>query len=1325
MTDRHSTPPLFTDTFLLAAWADQWEAYDELTDADIQSRLTNWAQRDRTQTETQLEGSFVESILAGVLGYWTTGGTLAASQPRCVGDWQPPSAIYTAHPQFPVPAAGQKGGTGSADVALGLFGDAKHQTQTRSGIDWNGVPQILGEFKDIRSGLDLPQNRKDNDRSPVQQCFDYLKHAFDQTPVTEPLKPTWGLVTDMVEFRLYSRLHGQSRCQRFVIDDSDLLAKTPRGRRRRFLFRQTFRPGQLIARHGFSPLSRLLDGQLTQERSLEKTFYLQYKAYRQRVYEAIVECNPNFPGSRGDLVTLTQRFLDRCLFVLFCEDMGRAVGFPPKLLQKLLAEQSTLSTYSSGMNTIWPVVSGLFETMRDGGDFPPDHTIGRFNGGLFASDERLDRLKIPNAVFCAVGQGANAKSLDNDKATLLYLAATYNFGESTSQDESVAAAGQLDDPARTITLYTLGRIFEQSITELEYLHAQAENRDTPAKLAKRKRDGVYYTPEWVTTYIVQETVGRRLQDQRDRLGLQIGDDLPADQLKRYQSGGRAKTGKNSVAAVLDHLQRLDDYSRFVDSLTVVDPACGSGAFLITALSFLRGHYRDLAEERARVTGEADLFDQDAVIRGILSRNLYGVDINPESVEITQLALWLHTATKGQPLTTLDHHIRCGNSLVGPDFAEFYANRHQTLFDDLTRDEQELVNVFDWQEAFPEIFGPDVPEDRRGFDCVVGNPPYVKLQHMRKIKEDEVLYLMEQTRPNSGGQPLYRSTRTGNFDLYLPFIERGLELLNPAGRMGYIAPNVWLKNEYGQGLKELIAETGTLDRWVDFGHFQVFDDVTVYTALQFFCRQPTDRFAFHRVLGNELSELTWDDKTERLPLEQKAADSWLLMSSVERQLFERLKNNFPRLDAPEVTTGITVGIQTSADAIYHLERQSDHVYLSYSTGDTHRIEDALMRPLVSGGDAKRYEKPNVTKFLLFPYDVSTNDPKLFTSTEMQLRFPNGWAYLLDHEKQLRRRENDKMDCDESWWAYNYPKNLDKQELPKLGVAQTVPNLRLFADFDGEFFFNNVRVNAVLPASEGAIGYLLAVLNSPIANWFFQFVGKPKDNGFFEANKQFIAPIPVPQPDLATQKSIGKVARRLQELHTRRRDEIAAMRDRVASPQCVPDVKPVDWLWADTKTAVVRRDAPAGLSGREVSRWVRDETQRRLAVHYDPIDAILVPDADLTVTADSGDLFVHLGTRPLITRYGLAGDAEYLAALWRHKLRTHRVTPGMDAKKLIKLLLDLRTTDDPSLRTSLIARDAALTEVEATIAKAEAEMNDRIDRLYEITDAEKQLLIAHQA
>ncbi len=329
------------------------------------------------------------------------------------------------------------------------------------------------------------------------------------------------------------------------------------------------------------------------------------------------------------------------------------------------------------------------------------------------------------------------------------------------------------------------------------MEAEADGKETLATVNKRKRDGVYYTPEWVTNYIVKETVGARLSDIRAGNALELGALLPEADLVSYRgfltSQRRTKVPDNRASRMM---RALDQYETALSQVKVLDPSCGSGAFLIQALQFLLKERRTIADERARIAGTASLFDNDASMRAILSNNLYGVDINPESVEITQLALWLNTALPGKPLSNLDAHIRCGNSLVGSDFGEFYNTKNPTtLFAGLDDHTRESVNVFDWTTAFPEVFGDDVPDSERGFDCVIGNPPYVKLQNFRKVKADESDYFIEARSPD--GLPLYESAQTGNYDLYLPFIEKGVSLLNRRGRMGYIAPSLWLKSEYGR------------------------------------------------------------------------------------------------------------------------------------------------------------------------------------------------------------------------------------------------------------------------------------------------------------------------------------------------------------------------------------------------------------------------------------------------------------------------------------------------------------------------------------------------
>ena len=190
--------------------------------------------------------------------------------------------------------------------------------------------------------------------------------------------------------------------------------------------------------------------------------------------------------------------------------MGRVLGFPPQLLRNFLANRSDDQYFDPEGGTIWQDLKSLFRAMNDGRAFGGEQ-LNQFNGGLFEPDPGLEQLYIPNIAFCEQGQGQNEASLYGNRRTLLYLSAAYNYATGwavglTRDDRDRT------DPTRSLGLYTLGRIFEQSITELEILEAEADERPSVNVLSKRKRDGVYYTPEWVVERIVVETVGQRLSD---------------------------------------------------------------------------------------------------------------------------------------------------------------------------------------------------------------------------------------------------------------------------------------------------------------------------------------------------------------------------------------------------------------------------------------------------------------------------------------------------------------------------------------------------------------------------------------------------------------------------------------------------------------------------------------------------------------------------------------------------------------------------------------------------------------------------------------------
>lgn len=952
-----TTQPLLDEPFLRAQWGIDFEAFENSpAAAALLSRLRAWTTREQLK-ETSSETAFIQRFFVETWGYKLQGED---------------DRVYTCRPQYEVVGAGQSGGIGFADLALGNFGPGG-----------DGVPQVLCEFKDIRSGLDARQTRKANNRSPVEQCFDYLQSAWQARDRDSLTEPAYAIVTDMNEFRLYARRLGRAQYQRFVLSDTGsatepgLLADNSTAAFRRFIFWRLLQPDMLLADRGAPRLDQLLRDQVTREKSIEKEFYREYHDYRQFVFRTLVEANPGFQGTRGRLVRLTQRFLDRCIFVLFCEDMGRVLRYPPQILRDLLIEESQSRFYNPDGSGPWDAMRALFKAMRDGGNFGP-HAIDRFNGGLFDADAELDNLHIPAKVFCAAGQAA---AILTHPRTLLYFSGAYNFG-------LTADAG-----TRAISLYTLGRIFEQSITELEIMEAEADGRLSLNRLTKRKTDGVYYTPEWVVRMIVDQTLGARFDDIKNELGIEELAPLDEEAIAEYRIF--RKDRRRTAHAAASWIEFLRDFRSRLDRLRIVDPACGSGAFLIQALKRLVEEYRWVVTEQQRIEGHSSLFDQDEFIRSILSHNIYGVDINPESVEITKLALWLHTATPGKPLCDLDNNIRCGNSLVGPDFAEFYRQRHQTLFEEADENERERINAFDWQEAFPDVFS------HGGFDCVIGNPPYIKLQHFRRAQADVAAYLLEARDPGTGGL-IYASTQTGNFDMYLPFIEKGIRLLRPEGRMGYIAPNVWMVNEYGKSLRRHIRDTRALDRWLDFKSYQVFDEAITYTALQFFHGMPSDALTCAFAPDGNAAAIDWQT-ADRIPYDQLPQDNaWTLAPQADRQLITRLSKSCKSLGNPQWTKQIFQGLITSADSIYHLKRITTKRYETRD-GREVAIEEALMHPLVSGPEAKRYQTPHTDTYILFPYMVEgATKIRLNTTEEMQDRFPLSWAYLKTYQNRFTRK-----------------------------------------------------------------------------------------------------------------------------------------------------------------------------------------------------------------------------------------------------------------------------------------------------------------------------------
>jgi Eco57I restriction-modification methylase len=1292
--------PLFADPFLARQWAADYARFrGSSLETELIQRLKEWAAK-KSQKETAAEGAFISLFFKQTWGYRAAGEVA-----RIAG--------YTCDPQHAIKGAGQGGGTGIADLALGYF--------DRPGVA--PTPQVLCEFKGVRAGLDAPQKRKGNDRSPVKQCADYIKEAGRALYPNEPIQPTWGIVSDMNEFRLYWRNKMPQQYQRFVLRPTvgdgaaSLLGEGDEAAFQRFTFWRMFQHDMLLTTGGPSPLEKLLTEQWVQEHAIENEFYREYQAYREAVFNAIVDANRGFKGTRGKLVRLTQRFLDRCIFILFCEDMGGFLKFPSNLLRDVLAGVSTDPDYDPEDDAAWTRVKKLFVAMRDGGPFR-SHQINRFNGGLFAHEADLESLHIPTRLFCARGQGASPERIDLHKKTLLFFSAHYNFGVS---------GGTLE---RSVNPYTLGHIFEQSITELEFMEAKAEGRASISELSRRKRDGVYYTPEWITSYIVEETVGAHLAELRRELGLDPTPVFTEDELARYRKAREGQSRKTSsrkrapgkdqrfkAERVEEYISGLDQLGAELDNIKVVDPACGSGAFLIQALKRLVKERKWIANERERVRGKqgVELWDDDAVTKRVLSNNIYGVDINEESVEITRLALWLHTALPDRALSALDENIRCGNSLID---RQFY--KQEKLFDE---EERERINAFDWMTAFPEIWSR--PNGKSGFDCVIGNPPYVKLQHFRQALPDVAEYLLSASRAGvDGAMPLYASTQTQNFDMYLPFIEKGIELLNEEGRMGFIAPSVWLLNEYGAGLRRDIKRTRRLERWVDFKDFPVFDEAMTYTALQFYRGKACDAVCCAFTPDGELGGIDWSVPDAVINYADLASDeAWVLLPERERAFVNRLSAHSLRLDT--VAPGIIVGIQTSADHIYHLQRLGPGRYRQFLKKKPPidvELEDAIVRPLVSGEDAKRYQTPVTDTYLLFPYIEDRGRMRLLAAAALASEFPKAWQYLCRYEAELRGRENGAFD-DGEWYRFGRNQNIDKQNLPKLGVAQTVPGMRVFNDVHGAYCFNNVRVNGILVDSEESSFFLMGILNCRVVDFVFRRIARPKERrpsgAYFEANRQYIAPLPIPRASNAARARVAAMAQQLQTLHSARRDAIRAIELRLASDQFFGAPRPPSWLWADVGAATHRagrkkkgpaRTTPAALA--------KPASEERLAAHLDEMASVMSFGATMSAALRNGELKFYVHDRCVISGvYVSEREAPVILAQWRQKARDTFVSESVTAAKVVEWLLDLKETENAALIEQVATLNRKLDDLEGQIRQVERALDDLVYDLYELTKEER--------
>jgi hypothetical protein len=586
-----------------------------------------------------------------------------------------------------------------------------------------------------------------------------------------------------------------------------------------------------------------------------------------------------------------------------------------------------------------------------------------------------------------------------------------------------------------------------------------------------------------------------------------------------ESGGVVPTPREVVDDILDRTVHPLIVGRSPDDLetfTVLDMACGSGIFLLSAFERLCDHYLSwyLADGVGRHRGVRVMEDSAgwrltfAERRKVLVRHIRGVDIDAEAVEVAQLSLQLKlvegearadleafVAETGEPaLPDLTPIIRSGNSLVSRAEWE-YAMGAGTLGPALSA----TIRPFEWQDEFPDELG------RGGFDVIVGNPPYIRIQHMARYSSQEVSYYQSTLSP-------YSTAASDNFDKYALFIERALSLLVPDGRLGFITPHKFMTIQSGERVRELLG--GRISELVHFGAEKVFPGVENYTAITI-CGAPSNSPVPVETVRDVEAWLRGDHGSVReYPRTDFGADSWRFASAEFKALIARLIAGGAR-QLGEVAD-IFVGVQTSADRVYIVRPvavDGDFATIEWG-GRTWQLERGALRPCLNDAVIERYVQPEPNRWIICPYYLDANGTAhLLQPGPFQTRFPDTFAYLEARQDELARRNvNGGISAERQWYQYGRSQSLeqfgrDKIILPVLSLepryAPDTTDIVVTGGGNGPYYMLRGDDPETHP-----LEVLLAVLNHPLAEATVRTNTSVFQGGYYSHGKQFIKAILVP-------------------------------------------------------------------------------------------------------------------------------------------------------------------------------------------------------------------------
>jgi hypothetical protein len=935
-------------------------------------------------------------------------------------------------------------------------------------------------------------------------------------------------------------------------------------------------------------------------------------------------------GDRGDqtsaIYQATLSFLYKILFLLYAEAKGllpidqenyREYSLS-KLLQEIAPKVDRKQIFSQTSTQYYDKLLSLFRIIDLGDN---SLNVPAYNGGLFKvtgdkiseANRFLLQYKLSDAVLAPV------------------------------LDQLARIKGEWVD-YKFLGVRDLGAIYEGLLEYKLVIEDEATGKvHLENDKGERRETGSYYTPEYIVDYIVQHTLEPILEERSQLFG-----ELMQQIEKLYHDLQDSRKSDKVIQLLRKDLAKLEYQAReTLLDIKLCDPAMGSGHFLVTTVDYitrklvkildLYPNHNPILEQLECVKQEIishltqqgieinpDKLSPDNLLhRAVMKRCIYGVDLNPMAVELAKVSLWLHSFTVGAPLSFLDHHLRCGNSLIGcmakdvqneylqADQSEGYLPLFQTPFHGLLQSANVMLEIanlsdatfaqveqsqqyynsfaeqakpykqlldvyisqyfglkkkeidsffrfrlndlqgkvnkkdqilidtarqlyqekgfFHWDLEFPEVFIDLASanwKENAGFDVVLGNPPYQRIQGIQ-AKDNQ--------------QKKYYDSRfissTGKYDLSVIFIEKSAKLIREKGRVGFIVPHKFTSSHFGQGIRSYLNQNKLLNTLYSFGVNQIFRDATTYTCLLFLQGQNLDYWYYYETPNfNSDSSLiyqnllTFNDKElKRIYYISNSSNqgiSWILGNVNNQNLLNKLDNNFQKFN--DFTLGIFQGVVTGLNDLFILEchhQQESEDYLTlfcpYSL-EYIKIEKAILKPFIKGEDICRYCYLDVTRFILYPYHILNNKNTLYTEDELQNLFPLTYTYLLKYKTILENRGTEKMKY-EAWYSLWNARNPDKFATAKILTPDICYKGQMTADLSEDLLHADTTYAIVIhPDNKLNIYGILAIINSQLIWFYLTNTGTPLRGGYFRYKTNYLQSIPIPQINFNTPEETRKEA-----------------------------------------------------------------------------------------------------------------------------------------------------------------------------------------------------------